>query len=76
MFYDHPERVGSPREARTSSSHAAAPLEINDPRDAVSGLHVCTWARTAGARREGARWMRKTSAVPLAAKRARSTDLN
>ena len=34
MLYDHTERVDSPRDAHTTSSPAAAPLEINDPRDA------------------------------------------
>ena len=72
MLYDHPERVDSPRDAHTTSSPAAAPLEINDPRDAVRLLAGCAWARTAGARREGAHWMRKTIAVPLAAKCARA----
>ena len=71
MVLDHPGRLGSPRGFRTSSSPAAARQDIIDPRDTVSVLRGCAAARTAGARREGARWVRRTIAAPHEAKRAR-----
>ena len=74
MVLDHPGRLGSPRGFRTSSSPAAARQDINDPRvtvSTVSLLRGCAAARTAGTRREGARWVRRTIAAPREAKRAR-----
>ena len=76
MFYERPGRKDSHLDGHTTSSPAATPQEMSDPRYAVKALAGCAWARASAARREGARWMRKTIAVPLAAKRARSTDLN
>ena len=76
MSQHSPGHTDSHLDRHATSSPAAATHVFNDPRCAVRKLLGCAAAMTAGVRMEGARSMRETDAVPLAANCARSSDLN